>query len=292
MSVGILVPLLLVAKLNVVATVPDLAAIAQEVGGEYVEVTSLSLGTQDPHFVDARPHLALALSKADLLLVVGLELETGWLPPLLTGARNGNIQTGGAGYLDCSRFVKLLDVPSQKIDRSMGDIHPGGNPHYLYDPRAGAEVVSGIAQKLGELDREHAEKYRENGAKLRAKLGEFRVRAEGKLGALRGTKVIAYHKTLPYLSDWLGFSVTEYIEPRPGIPPNPAHVARVLSLAKSEAVRAVISESYYPETTARLIAEKSGARLVRIPGGADLRAGKTYVDRLEALVAALAGSAS
>ncbi len=287
MNIAVLTSLFLAAKLNVVATVPDLASIAQEVGGENIEVASLSLGTQDPHFVDARPHLALALAKADLLLAVGLELEIGWLPPLQTGSRNGKIQPGGTGYLDCSQFVKLLEVSQEKIDRSMGDIHPGGNPHYLYAPQAAGAVAQGIAQKLGELDPDNKKIYAQNLARFHTKLEEFRVGAETKLAGLRGAKVIAHHKTLPYLSNWLGLKVVEYIEPRPGIPPNPAHVARVLSRAKSEGVRAVLLESYYPETTARLLAEKSGALLVRLPGGTDLKAGKTYLDRLAEMVRAL-----
>src|SRR5690606_32294093 len=142
----------------VVATVPTLAAMARELGGEHVEVTSLALPTQDPHFVDAKPSLALELNKADLLLLVGLDLEVGWLPPLIVGSRNPDIRVGAAGYLDCSQFARVLDVPKH-VDRSQGDIHPGGNPHYLYDPRQLEHVAIGVSAAMTRLDRDHADAY-------------------------------------------------------------------------------------------------------------------------------------
>ena len=137
------------AAVKVVATVPDLAALAKAVGGDKVTVISLALPTQDPHFVDAKPSLVIDLNNADLLVAVGLSLEIGWLPVLQTSARNAKILPGGTGYLDCSRFIQLMDVPDRPIDRSQGDIHPGGNPHYLHDPRRAASVAKGIADKLG-----------------------------------------------------------------------------------------------------------------------------------------------
>ncbi|MCK6545632.1 metal ABC transporter substrate-binding protein [Myxococcota bacterium] len=278
------------ADLTVVATVSDLAAIARDVGGDHVKVTSLALPTQDPHFVDARPHLALELSRADLLLTVGLDLEIGWLPTLLTGSRNGRIQTGGAGFLDCSTLVDVLDVPAHKVDRSMGDVHPGGNPHYLYDPRAGAKVADGIAKKMAELDPSNAALYAKNAAALLARLDAARAKAETDLASLRGAKLVAQHKTLSYLSQWLGFTVVEHIEPRPGIPPSPSHVARVLTVAKAAGARAVVVEAYYPETTAKLVAERAGVPLVKLPGGADVKGGESYVARIERLAAALAAA--
>lgn len=279
------------ADLTIVATVSDLAAIARDIGGAHAKVTTLALPTQDPHFVDARPHLALELSRADLLLVVGLDLETGWLPTLQTGARNGKVQTGGAGFLDCSTLIDVLDVPEQKVDRSMGDVHPGGNPHYLYDPRAGAKVARGIAAKMSELDPSNAALYAANADALLAKLSTTRAKIEADLAGLRGAKLIAQHKTLSYLASWLGFSVIEYIEPRPGIPPSPSHVARVLTTAKAQGVRAILVEAYYPETTAKLVADRAGVPLVKLPGGADFRAGDTYAAGIERLAAALGRAA-
>jgi zinc/manganese transport system substrate-binding protein len=275
------------ADLAIVATVPDLAALAKAIGGDHARVTAISVPTQDPHFVDARPNLMLDLSKADLLLLVGLDLELGWLPTLQTGSRNEHIQVGARGYLDCSQLVTLLEVPKVRLDRSMGDIHPGGNPHYLVDPRAAIRVAEGIAGRMSELDASNAESYKKNLKKLTNEIETARKSAEQALAPLRGAKVIGYHKTLAYLADWLGLEVIEHIEPRPGIPPNPSHVAEVIGKGKSASARAVFVEVYYPEGTARLVAEKIGARLIRLPGGADFRAGESYPDRVRRLTTLL-----
>jgi zinc/manganese transport system substrate-binding protein len=275
------------ADLRVVATVPDLAALAKEIGGGRAQVTALALHTQDPHFVDAKPSLVLELNKADLLLGVGLELEVGWLPTLQTGARNPAIQAGGRGFLDCSQLITPRDVPLQKIERSQGDIHPGGNPHYLYDPRMAATVAAGIAARMAELDPEHAAEYEKNGAALRARLDAARAGWEQRLAGLRGVPVVTYHKSWIYFVDWLGLVDVAQLEPKPGIPPSPSHVARVLSLARQRGVKLLLIEDYYPADTARLVAEKIPAALVRIAGGTAFRDGQTYVQRMEAVVAAL-----
>lgn len=272
------------AAFRVVATVPDLAAIAAEVGGEHVKVTSLSLHTQDPHFVDPRPNLALELSKADLLLLVGLDLEVGWLPDLLTGSRNARIQRGAPGYLDCSQFVQLLEVPQGQVSRAEGDIHPGGNPHYLYDPRRAEQVAQGIAARLAKLDPANAGAYAQNLATMLQGLQRRRVALEAEAAALKGQPVVAYHRSMPYLSDWLGFELAAHIEPKPGIPPTPAHVARVLSTMKHAHVHLVIQEGYYPTTTSELVAGQSGAHVVALPGGTNFQGGETYGDFIARLV--------
>ncbi len=275
------------AELKVVATVPDLAAIARAVGREHVAVTSMSLATQDPHFVDPKPSLALALNQADLLLVVGLQLEAGWLPPLLAGARNADVQPGSRGYLDCSTLVRLLEVPAQRIDRSMGDLHPGGNSHYLFDPRAAVAVAHGVAKRMGDLDPAHREAYRSGAEAFAARADALRREWEKRLSGLRGASVIAYHRTWPYLADWLGFTVVEHLEPKPGVPPTPAHVAQLLSLARSQKVHLVLLEDYQPDTAAALLARQAGAELVKLPGGTRFQQGQGYFEHLEAIVSAL-----
>jgi len=272
------------ADLQVVATVPDLAALAQALGGKHVQVTSLSLPTQDPHFVDARPSLALTLNRADLLIAVGLELEVGWLPTLQNNARNARILRGSSGYLDVSQFVRLLDVAATPVDRSHGDVHSGGNPHFLYDPRAALAVARGITERLASLDPEHAKDYQANLARFTEELEKARVGWEQRLAGLKGLPVIAFHNTTAYLSDWLGFQTVAYLEPKPGIPPNPAHVARVLGLGRQKKVRIVMQEEYYPNTTSRLVAEKLPAALVNLHGGTDFRAGETYLQHMEEMV--------
>lgn len=265
------------AEINVVATTPDLASVAKAVGGEYAHVKALALATQDPHFVDARPNLALDLAKADLLVSVGVQLEVGWLPTLLTASRNGAIQPGGKGYLDASTLVSLLEVPPRKVDRSMGDVHPGGNPHFMYDPRRAARVALGIANRMSQLDPAHRDNFAANAKAFNDKLAKWRQHWEKELTQLKGARVIAYHKSMAYMADWLGFAVTTYLEPKPGIPPNPGHVAQVIQVGKSGGVRLLIQESYYPSKTSELVAQKIGAKVAVIPGGPDFPGNESYI---------------
>jgi zinc/manganese transport system substrate-binding protein len=279
------------AQLRVTASVPDLAALAREVGGAAIKVDSLSLPTQDPHFVDAKPSLALLLNRSDLLLQVGLELEAGWLPTLLVGSRNPRIQPGSPGHLDCSQFVRRLDVPAAPVDRSQGDIHPGGNPHYLYDPRAAEAVVKGIAARLSQLVPAHAAEFARNRDALVTRLQAARTRWQQRLAPLRGAPVITYHKTFSYLADWLGLDQVGFLEPKPGIPPNPRHVATLLALAQSRKVRLLLQESHYPDTTAKLLAVRIPAPLVRVPSATNIAAGESYVQHLDAVMEMIAHAA-
>lgn len=280
------------AEVKIVATVPDLAALAKEVGGDAVSVRALSLPSQDPHFVDAKPSLALELNHADLLLFVGLDLEIGWLPNLLVGARNPKIQSGSPGHLDCSQFVHKLDLPTQAVDRSQGDIHPLGNPHYLYDPRAAAAVAAGIAQRLAEIDPSHAAAYKANAEAFDRRLAEARGRWEKKLAGLRGIPMVGYHKTWTYVADWLGFEQVGFLEPKPGIPPNPQHVASLLALARSRHVRLVLQEAHYPDATSKLVADRIPAPLVRVPAATSFQTGETYIQHVDGVVEALAKAVS
>jgi zinc/manganese transport system substrate-binding protein len=275
------------AQLRVVATTPDLAAVAKAVGAGHAEVSTLALPTQDPHFVDARPHLALDLARADLLVAVGLDLEIGWLPTLQSGARNSKIQVGGNGFLNCSQFVHVLEVPATKVDRSMGDIHPGGNPHYMFDPRQAVLVGAGIAKRMAELDPKNASDYQRGAARFQSDVEAARKRWEQTLAGLRGVKVITYHKSLSYLADWLGLQVVEQVEPKPGIPPNPRHVADLLGLAHAQGVKLLLQEAWYPTNTSRLVADKAGAKLVSLPSAPDFNQGKTYLDFMNELVGRL-----
>jgi zinc/manganese transport system substrate-binding protein len=276
------------AAVRIVTTIPDLAAVAHELGGDAVVVKALSLPSQDPHFVDAKPSLALELNRAQLLLHVGLDLEIGWLPTLLVGARNPEIQTGAPGNVDCSQFITRLDIPSQAVDRSHGDIHPGGNPHYMYDPRAAAAVATGIAQRLAEIDAGHADLYRGNLAAFKKRLDATRARWEKRFASARGTPVIGYHRTWSYLADWLGFEQAGFLEPKPGLPPNPRHIAGLLTLAQSRKVKLVLQETYYPDATSKLVASRIPAKLVEITSGANVNTGEGYVQHLDVMLNAIA----
>ncbi|HUQ05248.1 MAG TPA: metal ABC transporter substrate-binding protein [Kofleriaceae bacterium] len=272
------------AGVNVVATTPSLAAIAKEVGGKQVSITAISLASQDPHFVDAKPSLVLKLNKADVLLAVGADLEVGWLPALQTQARNGRIATGGAGYLECASHVKLLDRPAGAVDRSHGDVHPVGNPHFLFDPRAAAECARAIAGVLGKVDGKNAAVYEANLKRFLGDLDAARARWEKRLAPKRGAVVVSYHKSLTYLVDWLGFVEVATLEPKPGIPPTASHVAGVIKSARDRGVKVILQESYFPDKTCSLVAKKIGATVVRVPGGADVAGGQTYIQHMDELV--------
>ncbi len=270
------------AKVRVVASVPDLGALAREVGGEDVDVRVLARSTQDPHFVDGRPNLVLEVSRADLLVFNGLELEAGWLPVLLTNARNPKVQAGKPGHLDASTLVTPIDVPQGKVDRSMGDIHPGGNPHYTLDPRNAVKVAEGIAGRLAQVDPERAEAYRKRAAAfaetMNARIAEWSAR----LSPHAGKPVVTYHRSWAYFTRFAGLKEVAYVEPRPGLPPNAGHVAQVLATMKREKVPLILQEDWYQAATSEQLARLSGATLVRVPG--QTREGTRYVDHLAALV--------
>ena len=283
------------AKLAVTATLPSLAALAAEIGGDDVEATSLAASSQNPHFVDPKPSLVLKLNQSKLLIVNGLELEQAWLQPLVLSARNVDVQPGGAGYLDVSTFVQRIDA-GVKVDRSMGDVHPGGNPHFLFDPRASASIATAIGEKLALVDAPHAAAYRDRAKKVAASLTQFGVAQTARFAKLTAEqrRVVTYHESFPYLLDWLGLQKVETLEPKPGVPPDPGHVAQVLATMRSTNARVIVQEEYYPTSTSKTLAGLVQARLVVVPGGARPTEGETLQAHLtkvaDALYAACGGT--
>lgn len=271
------------AKVKVVTTLPSLAAIVREVGGDEVDVTALAYPTQDPHFVDARPHLVLALNRADLLIVNGLGLESGWLPVLVNGSRNPRIQLGSKGYLDVSTLVPLKEIPQGKVSRSMGDIHPGGNPHFLYDPRNGARVADGIVARLSALDPGQASEFRRRAGALSRAAETLAARQSKRFASLPVNErhVVTYHQSWPYFLDWLGLMEIGTVEPKPGIAPDPAHVAWLLGQMRKVHGDVILQESYYPNRIGKLLADRAPATLLVLPGGADFERGETYLQFLQ-----------
>ena len=253
------------AELKVVASLPDFGAIAEAIGGKAVDVTTIARGSEDPHFVDARPSFVRVLNKADLLIEGGADLEAGWLPTLVTAARNAKIQGTGKGHLVLSRFVKLIDVPTAPVDRSMGDVHPTGNPHYWLDPRNGKIIAEKIAATLSELDPKNAETYSKNLAAFAQKLDAKWPEWQKKLEPLRGAKVITYHKSYEYLAAAFGLEVIAQLEPKPGIEPSATHIAQLVTRAKEAGVKFVIIEPYRPRRSAEQVADAVGARMVVLP---------------------------
>lgn len=283
--------LALIAVLHVVSSIPTLGSLAKEVGGDRVSVESLGKGYQDPHFVEAKPSLMLVLNRADLLLYVGLELEIGWLPPLVLGSRNPKIQTGELGSLDCSRSIPVLDVPTTKIDRSMGDIHPQGNPHYWLPPGNAKIIAKEIAQRLSQLDPDGASAYQQNLATFNAKVDAKLKEWQPLVAKLRGIKIATYHKSWSYVSAWLGLEEVGYVEPKPGIPPDPSHLVSLIKVMRGEKASMLFMESFYNKATAQLVAEKAGARLLVLPTdvGATPQV-KTWFDLVDAVLKEIAAA--
>jgi zinc/manganese transport system substrate-binding protein len=271
--------------LRVVTTTEGLAAVAREVAGDRAEVESLSRGRQDPHFVDANPVLAVKLRGADLLVDVGLDLEIGWLPPLVNQSRNPTIQPGGPRRLTAAGAVGVLDVPAGPVDRSAGDLHPGGNPHFLSDPRRALQVAEAIAARLAQLDASGAAGYADRLAGFRRRLEADQARWLELLRPFKGRKVFSHHRTLTYLLDWAGLASAGELEPKPGTPPPPAHLAELVAVARRDGVKACLVEAYYDSRSGELVARLSGAKLVVLPGdvGGDPEA-RTYQAYLELVV--------
>ena len=270
------------AGLRVVTTTEGLAALAREVLGDRGEVASLSRGVQDPHFVDANPALAVKLRDADHLVDVGLDLEIGWLPPLVNQSRNAAIQPGGPRRLTAASAVRVLDVPTGPVDRSAGDLHPGGNPHFLTDPDRALAVAQAIAARLALLDPGGAAGYAARAAAFATALAADQARWKGTLAPFQGRKVFIHHRTLTYLLAWSGLVEVGEMEPKPGTPPPPAHLASLVTLAKRDGVKACLVEGYYDPKSDELVARLSGARLVVLPGdvGGDpaARSYRAYMD--------------
>lgn len=289
---GVLLALGAQAKLNIVVTTPDLAAIAKEVGGDKVEITTLARPTEDSHFVDAKPSFILKLNKADALIEGGAELEVGWLPSLLSGARNPKLAAGQPGRILCNEGVRMLEVPSQ-LTRAEGDIHPMGNPHFIIDPANAKIIAAHLADSFAKLDSSSADSFRANGKKftdaLDAKLAEWTA----KLAPFKGAKVVSYHKSWPYFAERFGLEMDLFLEPKPGIPPSPAHLAAIIAKMKEQKARVIIVDPYLNRKTAETVARGTDAKVVdvaQMPGG--VKGTDGYIALLDYLVNSLAKALS
>jgi zinc/manganese transport system substrate-binding protein len=314
-----------VTKLRVLATTTDVRELCREVGGNDVDVTCLTKGPEDPHFLDARPSFVKAAAEADALVVTGMELEVGYEPLLLSESRNSKIQKGQPGYVDCSADVAKLEVPTGTVDRSLGDVHPFGNPHYLTDPVRAKQAAATIATAFATIDASHAEAYRKRLADFgrrvdvamwgEALLAEQRAerlenrladgtlvsflaqrKLDGKLGGLAaelapfsGRKLVAYHGTMLYLLERFHLDEIGQLEPKPGIPPSPRHLAGLEERMKAEGARVVVFNSYQPERTAKSVATEVGGEAVKLAHMPDsVPETKTYLDTVTFNVKALA----
>ncbi len=280
------------AKLNIVATTQDPAAIANAIGGDRVSVTALCKGRQDPHFLDAKPSFMLAINHADLVMAIGLEFEIGWLPALLTGARNPAVAPGSPGFLDLSSLIVPLDV-SSGADRSLGDVHPLGNPHYWLDPENGRAMAKGIASRLTALDPSGAATYAANLKTFETTLDAKEQRWSAAMAPLAGTPIVTFHKSWPYFAKRYQLNVVDFVEPKAGSQPTAQHTVAVIQTVLQKNVKVILMENYYDRRSPDQIAEHSKAKVVFVPA---MVAGDdkivTYFDLFDAIVAGVSTAAA
>jgi zinc/manganese transport system substrate-binding protein len=280
-------------KLNVVTTLTDFADIAKQIGGDKVEAFAIAKGYQDPHFVDPKPSYIIKLQKADLFVHGGMDLESGWVPPLLEGARNANILPGAKGNVDASQGMRLLEVPSGDPAqlRAQGDIHIYGNPHYWLDPVRGKQIAQNICAALSRLQPQDEAYFKSNleafTKKVDAKVAEWQALMQ----PYNGVKIVAFHNSWPYFDERFGFDIVAFIEPKPGIPPSPKHLAAIIDQMNQSGAKVIIVEPYYSKDPCMLVASKTGAKVVELATAVDgAPEVKSYLDvfdyNLKKLVAA------
>jgi ABC-type Zn uptake system ZnuABC Zn-binding protein ZnuA len=318
--------------LRVAATVPELGSLVREIGGDQVAVTVFAKGTEDAHFVEAKPSFIKTLSEADLFLQMGLELEMGWAPVLQQNARNAKVLPGARGFLDASAAIVPLDVPTGQVDRSLGDVHSAGNPHYLLDPVNGLKVARLIRDRLIELRPERRPSFEQRYNAFRQRVGVALVgealaqkydpeklailddagkladflntqgdagQLVGWLGLLRpyyGVKVVADHNLWPYFARRFGLSVVAFLEPKPGLPPTTKHLNEVMELMRAQRIRLALANPYFDPRAAQLVAQQTGARIVKMAHQVGARPGADdYLQMVDynvrQLAAALRGGA-
>ncbi|MCC7242843.1 MAG: zinc ABC transporter substrate-binding protein [Acidobacteria bacterium] len=263
---------------KVVTTTEDLASLVREVGGDKVSVDAMARGYQDPHFVEPKPSFILKLHDADLLVVIGRELEIGWLPPLLTQSRNARIQPGSPGYLDASVGVQILEIPTGQITRAMGDVHSQGNPHYWLDPGNGRIMARAIATALGRLSPADQPYFEQRYADFDRRLSDAEKRWAAAMAPYKGTKLVTYHRSWPNFTERFGLDVIGYVEPKPGIPPSPSHTLELMVEMKRQQAKVILVEPYFDTKTPDAIARDVGGKvLVLSPSVGGARDATDYI---------------
>ncbi|HMG95891.1 MAG TPA: metal ABC transporter substrate-binding protein [Gemmatimonadaceae bacterium] len=277
------------AHLRVVATTPDLASVAREIGGDKVNVVALAKPTEDPHYVDAKPSHIVTLNRADALIEGGAELELGWLPPLLENSRNSKISAGAPGRIVASDGVKMLEIPTS-FDRSKGDVHSLGNPHFMIDPVTVRIIARNIANHFAQIDPKSAATYNGNLARFNTKLDAKYADWQRQLAPYRGARIVTYHKDFVYLAQRFGLTIVDELEPKPGIAPSPAHLAQVIGKMKSTNAKVILVQPFQNRKTAETVARQTGAVVLDVPQqpGAVPNT-TTYFDMMDNLVKTLVG---
>ena len=276
------------AQIRVVATTPDLASVAREIGGDKVNVVALAKPTEDPHFVDAKPSHIVTLNRADALIEGGAELELGWLPPLLENSRNGKIAAGAPGRIVASDGIRMLEVPTS-FDRSKGDVHSLGNPHFLIDPVNVKIIARNIANHFSQIDPKNAATYNGNLSRFNAKLDAKFADWQKVLTPYKGARIVTYHKDFVYLAPRFGLTIVDELEAKPGIAPSPAHLAEVIGKMRSTGAKVILVQPFQNRKTAETVARQTRAAVLDVPqqpGAATNTA--TYFDMMDNIVNTLA----
>jgi zinc/manganese transport system substrate-binding protein len=259
------------AQLKVVTSTTDLHDIAKAVGGNRITAAHIGEGYQDPHFIEAKPSFVLQLRNADVWAFVGLDLEIGWMPLLLQGARNPKLQPGQPGYVDASRVISVLDMARGNVDRSQGDVHPLGNPHYWLDPENGRRLAKLFRETFSRLDAKNAAVYEANEKAFTARLDAAERAWQADLAKIKDKPVVAWHTSWRYFAEYTGMNIVGFMEPKPGVPPSPAHLAGLIQTMKQTGAKVIVMEPFYDRKTADFVASKTGAKVLVLPpsvGGA------------------------
>src|SRR5438105_12494946 len=278
------------AKLNVVATLPDFGSLAREIGGDKIDIVVLAKATEDPHFVDARPSFVVSLRNADVLIDGGAELEIGWLPPLLQNARNPKIEVGKPGRVQAAQGIHLMNVPAN-VTRAAGDVHALGNPHFCADPIIAKAIAQHIAQSFAALDAPNAAFYDANYKKFEAAINAKLQEWGAAMQPFKGQNVVAYHDSWVYFAHRFGLNIDIFLEPKPGIPPSPSHLAEVIDKMKAQKIKAIIVEPFHDRKIAEKVASSTGAKVVdfaQYPGA--LPGTDSYVKLIDTLIARLSAA--
>ncbi|MDQ4080016.1 MAG: metal ABC transporter substrate-binding protein [Gemmatimonadota bacterium] len=275
-------------KIRVVTSTTDLHSIAHAVGGNRISATSIAAGYQDPHFVQAKPSFALQMGRADVFAFVGLDLEIGWMPTLLDGARNPRINPGGRGSVDVSRVIPVLDV-NPNADRSQGDVHPRGNPHYWLHPENGKRIARLLRDKFAELDAQGVRAYNANTARFEARIDSVVKALAPELAVIRNKPVVAYHTSWRYFQEFTGMNIVGFVEPKPGVPPSPSHIASLIQQMKRTGAKVIIMEPFYDQKMPQFVARHVGGKVLVLPSSVEgIRGVDDYLELLDYNVRRLA----
>lgn len=287
LALALALPTSLLARLKVVASLPLYAHLVEVVGGDQVQVFRVAKELQDPHFIQPTPWIVTRLARADLFVTTGLDLEL-WSGPLLEAAANRRVFQNSRGYLDLSQGIQLLQVPLGKVTRQAGDVHQMGNPHYFYSPDLVVHLVRTIEAKLVDLDPEQAEGFRSRGAAYRTELTGAIARWKADLAPYRGQEIVPFHNSFPYFEVFSGLEILDHVEPKPGINPSGAHLARLTIRMRKAGVKVLLHEPFYNRRFSESLAKRTGATVVDFYSQPGKRSrGASYIEMMDANIASL-----